>query len=265
MNLINSKDNPTIKHAHALLTYHRTRKKSGQTVIEGVHLLDAFLKQGLTPHKVILSEFALQNNEVAPLLANIAKKDIIITSNALYKDIRTLGDGVDIMAIIDTPTPTLGTVTGDCLILDGLQDAGNIGTLLRTASAVGITTIITTPDTAHLWSPKCLRAGMGANFALDIHEHIDIDDILNQVETPMYATSSHTDKIIYNHDLTSHIAWVLGHEGQGVSDVFLQKAIPIALPQPNGQESLNVGVAGSICFYEMLRQRQFNQTLDCPS
>ncbi|MCP3897188.1 RNA methyltransferase [Moraxella sp.] len=258
MNLITSKDNSTIKHAHALLTHHRTRKKSGQTVIEGVHLLDAFLKQGLTPHKVILSESTFKNDEVAPLLANIAKKDIIITSNALYKDIRTLGDGVDIMAIIDTPTPTLGDVVGDCLILDGLQDAGNIGTLLRTASAVGITTIITTPATAHLWSPKCLRAGMGANFALDIHEHIDIDDILNQVETPMYATSSHTDKIIYNHDLTSHIAWVLGHEGQGVSDVFLQKAIPIALPQPNGQESLNVGVAGSICFYEMLRQRQFN-------
>lgn len=265
MNLITSKNNPTIKHAHALLTHHRTRKKSGQTVIEGVHLFDALLKQGLTPPKVILSESAFKNDEVTSLLANIAKKDIIITSNALYKDIRTLGDGVDIMAIIDTPTPTLGDVVGDCLILDGLQDAGNIGTLLRTASAVGITTIITTPATAHLWSPKCLRAGMGANFALDIYEHISIGDILSQVKTPLYATSSHTNKVIYNHDLTSPIAWVLGHEGQGVSDVFLQNATPIALPQPNGQESLNVGVAGSICFYEMLRQRQFNQTLDCLS
>ncbi|WP_143823544.1 TrmH family RNA methyltransferase, partial [Moraxella equi] len=259
MNLITSKDNPTIKHAHALLTHHRTRKKSGQTVIEGVHLLDALLKQGLTPHKVILSEFSLQNDEVAPLLANIAKKDIIITTNALYKDIRTLGDGVDIMAIIDTPTLTLGTVTGDCLILDGLQDAGNIGTLLRTASAVGITTIITTPATAHLWSPKCLRAGMGANFALSIHEHIPTDEILAKVKTPLYATSSHTNKVIYHHDLTAPIAWVLGHEGQGVSDDFLQNATPIALPQPNGQESLNVGVAGSVCFYEMLRQRGFGR------
>lgn len=257
MNLITSKDNPTIKHTHTLLTHYRTRKKSGQTVIEGVHLLDALLKQGLTPHKVILSEFAFKNNEVAPLLTNIAKKDIIITTNALYKDIRTLGDGVDIMAIINIPTPTLGTVMGDCLILDGLQDAGNIGTLLRTASAVGITTVITTPTTAHLWSPKCLRAGMGSNFTLFIYEHIPTDEILAKVKTPLYATSSHTDRVIYHYNLTTPIAWVLGHEGQGVSADFLQNATLITLPQPNGQESLNVGIAGSVCFYEMLRQRSF--------
>ncbi|MDI4497995.1 RNA methyltransferase [Moraxella nonliquefaciens] len=257
MNLITSKDNPIIKHAHALLTHHRTRKKSRQTVIEGVHLLDALLKQGFTPHKVILSEFAFTNDEVAPLLANFAKKDIVIITNTLYKNIRTLGDGVDIMAIIDTPMLTLNHVVEDCLILDGLQDAGNIGTLLRTASAVGITTIITTPTTAHLWSPKCLRASMGANFALSIHEHIASDEILAKVKTPLYATSSHTDKFIYHHDLTHPIAWVLGHEGQGVSDGLLKNATPIALPQPNGQESLNVGVAGGVCFYEMLRQRSF--------
>lgn len=257
MNLITSPTNPTIKHASALLTHHRTRKKSGQTVIEGVHLLDALLKQGLSPHKLIVSESALEHTEAKPLLSNVAKKDLLITSNALYKDIRTLGDGVDIMAIIDIPTPTLGTITGDCLILDGIQDTGNVGTLLRTACAVGISTIISTPNTAHLWSPKVLRAGMGANFGLQIFEHISHDDILNQVKTPLYATSSHTDKVIYHHDLTQPVAWVLGHEGQGVSDVFLQNATPIALPQPGGQESLNVGVAGSVCFYEMLRQRQF--------
>ncbi|MFL1732015.1 TrmH family RNA methyltransferase [Moraxella oculi] len=265
MNPITSLKNPIIKHAATLLINHRHRKKNGQTVLEGVHLLDAYLKQGLAVDKVIVSDTALHNDEVITLIQHINKTDIIVATDTLYKQIRTLGDGVDIMAIIRTPTPTLGIITGDCLILDGLQDSGNIGTLLRTASAVGITTIITTPHTAHLWSPKCLRAGMGANFALDIYEHISINDILSQVKTPLYATSSHTNKVIYNHDLTSHIAWVLGHEGQGVSDVFLQSATPIALPQPNGQESLNVGVAGSICFYEMLRQRQFNESLSCLS
>lgn len=257
MNLITSAQNPIIKHASALLTSHRHRKKTGQTVIEGVHLLDAYLKQGLTVDKVIIAQNSLHHPEVIKLCQNILDKDIITTTNALYKQIRTLGDGVDIMAIIDTPSPTLTKIADDCLILDGLQDTGNIGTLLRTASAVGITTIVTTPHTAHLWSPKCLRAGMGANFALSIYEHITADEILQKVQTPLYATSSHTNKVIYHHDLTSPIAWVLGHEGQGVSDVFLQNATPIALPQPNGQESLNVGVAGSVCFYEMLRQRCF--------
>lgn len=256
MNLITSSTNATIRHAYALLTNYRHRKKNAQTVIEGVHLLDAYLKQGLTANKIIVAESALSNPEIIPLLDPVDGNITTIT-DGLYKQIRTLGDGVDIMAIIDIPSAKLDTVTGDCLILDRLQDAGNIGTLLRTASAVGITTIITTPNTAHLWSPKVLRAGMGANFALSIFEQICYDEILQKVQTRLFATSSHTDKVIYHHNLKNPIAWVLGHEGQGVSDVFLSNATPITLPQPNGQESLNVGVAGSVCFYEMLRQRSF--------
>ncbi|MFC0820627.1 TrmH family RNA methyltransferase [Moraxella marmotae] len=257
MNPITSPANPTVKHTHALLTQHRTRKKSGQTVIEGVHLLDAYLKQGLTITTVIVSQTASEHPEVMLLLGQIDTTKITIITDSLYKQIRSLGDGVDIMAVIDIPKHHLGQITGDCLILDGLQDTGNIGTLLRTASAVGITTVITTPNTAHLWSPKCLRAGMGANFALQIFEQIPHDEIFAKVKTPLYATSSHTDKVIYHHNLQNPIAWVLGHEGQGVSQQFLAQATAIALPQPNGQESLNVGVAGSICFYEMLRQRQY--------
>lgn len=257
-NPITSKDNPTIKHISALLTQHRARKKSGQTVIEGVHLLDAYLKQGFIPPKIILSQSALSHAQVADLLTSLPKNNLIVITDTLYKQIRTLGDGVDVMALIDITAPILGEVSEDCVILDGLQDAGNIGTLLRTASAVGIRTIITTPNTAHLWSPKCLRAGMGAHFSLQIFEQVPYDEILHKVKTPLYATSSHTDTVIYRHDLTKSVAWVLGHEGQGVSDVFLQQATPIALPQPSGQESLNVGVAGSLCFYEMLRQRQFS-------
>lgn len=257
MTPITSPTNPTIKHAAALLTHHRTRKKSGQTVIEGVHLLDAYFKQGLSVDKLLVSQNAVSHHEVLPLLSHASHKDIIVIADTLYKQIRTLGDGVDVMAVIDIPRPTLSTITGDCLILDGVQDAGNAGTLLRSASAVGITTIITTPNTTHLWSPKALRAGMGANFALNIYEQIPHDEILAKVKTPLYATSSHADKLIYHHDLTHPVAWVLGHEGQGVSDVFLNNATPIALPQPNGQESLNVGVAGGVCFYEMLRQRMF--------
>ena len=83
------------------------------------------------------------------------------------------------------------------------------------------------------------------------------DALLSSVKTPLYATSSHVDKVIYDHDLTGKVAWVLGHEGQGVEAAILNQATAIALPQPGGQESLNVGVAGSICFYEMLRQRQY--------
>lgn len=254
---ITSKDNPIIKHTHALLGHHRTRKKSRQTVIEGVHLVEAYLKQTPAVHRLIVSESATAHDEVLPLLSQIDPKQITIISDTLYQQIRTLGDSVSVMAVIDIPHRSLPTISGDCLILDGLQDLGNIGTLLRTASAVGIQTVITSPNTAHLWSPKCLRAGMGAHFSISIYEHIAVNEILQKLKTPLYATSSHTNKVIYDHDLTGPIAWVLGHEGQGVRDEFLNNAIPIALPQPGGQESLNVGIAGSVCFYEMLRQRHY--------
>ncbi|OAU95847.1 MULTISPECIES: TrmH family RNA methyltransferase [Moraxella] len=255
--IITSPTNPTVRHAQALLTQHRTRKKSGQTVIEGVHLLDAYVKQGLTVNKLLVSQSAASHHEVLPLLSHAEHKDMIVIADTLYKQIRTLGDGIDMMAIVDIPDLDLVNIQADCLILDGLQDTGNIGTLLRTASAVGIQSVITTPHTAHLWSPKVLRAGMGAHFSLSIYEHITTDEILQKVQTPFYATSSHTDTVIYDHDLTQPIAWVLGHEGQGVSDDFLKHATPIALPQPGGQESLNVSIAGSVCFYEMLRQRRY--------
>lgn len=255
MTIISSAQNPSIKHAHALLSNHRTRKKNAQTVLEGVHLIKAYLDKGLAVNQLIVSETTLCHPEVLPIVEQINERSVLVITDKLYKEIRTLGDGVDMMAIIDTPIQTLGTITDDCLILNGVQDAGNAGTLLRSASSVGITTVITTAGSASLWSPKCLRAGMGAQFSLKIIEQVSNDDLLTHIQIPLYATSSHVDKVIYDHDLTGKVAWVLGHEGQGVEPMILSQATAIALPQPGGQESLNVGVAGSICFYEMLRQR----------
>lgn len=254
--IISSAQNPAIKHAAALLGNHRARKKSAQTVLEGVHLIDAYLTAGQMPATLIVSDAYLEHHEVQAILGRLTITPLVI-ADKLYKQIRTLGDGVAMMAIINVPSDTATRIDGDCLILNDVQDAGNIGTLLRSASSVGIRTVISTPNTASLWSPKCLRAGMGAQFSLTMHEHWSIDEILNTVKTPLYATSSHADKIIYDHDLSQPVAWVMGHEGQGVDERFLQLATPISLPQPGGQESLNVGVAGSVCFYEMLRQRLY--------
>ena len=145
----------------------------------------------------------------------------------------------------------------DCLIINGVQDNGNLGTLLRTASAVGVKTVICTTGSASAWSPKTLRAGMGANFSLTIFEGISVDEILMKVKVPMFATSSHTDHIIYQTDLRQPLALIMGHEGQGVDERLLSQSAPIALPQPNGQESLNVAIAGALCLYEVLRQRHY--------
>lgn len=255
---ISSKDNPIIKNTHALLTQARSRKKLGQTVIEGVHLLDAYLNAHQMPKSVLVSEKGLDNAEIAQLLKRLNGGQILTISDHLYKKISNLGESLPIMAIIDIPNHTLThAIDTDCLIINDIQDNGNLGTLLRTASAVGFDKVICTKGSASVYSPKSLRAGMGAQFSLVIYENMDTDDILKYIKTPMYATSSHSKQMIYQLDLTKPIALIMGHEGQGISQQLLAHSQAIALPQPNGQESLNVGVAGSICLYEILRQRLF--------
>ncbi|MDO4897363.1 MAG: RNA methyltransferase [Moraxella sp.] len=256
MNPITSKDNPLIKTTSALLTDPKKRKKLSQTVIEGVHLLDAYLAAGKIPITVIVSQSAMTNGEIQSLIAKLNKNPIII-SDALYKSIRTLGESLPIMAIIEMPSLTLNqSIDKDCLIINGIQDTGNLGTLLRTASATGFDTIICTTGTAHAYNPKTLRASMGANFSLSIYENVGIDEIFKWVKVPLYATTSHADGLIYHKDLTAPLALIMGHEGQGVDKALLEKCTPLTLPQ-YGQESLNVGVAGSVCLYEILRQRKF--------
>ncbi|WP_230659332.1 TrmH family RNA methyltransferase [Psychrobacter sp. I-STPA10] len=261
MERITSDKNPTVKLANALLTQSRQRKKQAQTVLEGTHLIDAALRSNTPLAQVLVAQSAYSHPEVAQLLSLMpAAMPITMLSDKLYRSISNLGNGIDIMAIMDIPCPVLDDIKGidsDCLILNDIQDSGNVGTLLRTAAAVGISTVLCTTATAQVWSPKTLRAGMGAQFSLQIFEGLSVDDILANVRVPLLATSSHTDTLIYQQDLTTPVAWVLGHEGQGVCDELMQTATPIALPQPNGQESLNVAIAGALCLYETLRQRQY--------
>ncbi|WP_434354298.1 RNA methyltransferase [Psychrobacter sp. HD31] len=264
MNLtpIASGKNPTIKLIRALLSSNRQRNKHGKTVIEGTHLLDSAIAINYPIEQVFLSQSAMQSNEVTSLLERLENSNtqinIQVVNDKLYQDIRTLGTGIDIMAVLPIKQKSLDTINTDCLILNDVQDSGNVGTLLRTAAAIGIQHIICTAGTAGVWSPKTLRAGMGAQFSLAIYENIEIDQIVLHVNAQMMATSSHTNKLIYSQDLSNPVAWIMGHEGQGVCPELLKLATPIALPQPNGQESLNVAVAGSLCMYETLRQRSYS-------
>ena len=257
--LVTSDNNQRVKLAKALLTQARQRNKQAQTVLEGIHLIDAALRSDYPFEQLLVAESAHTHSEVQQILSRLTTDiSVLVLSDSLYKSIRSLGSGVDIMAIVKIPAPTLPLITTDCLILDDVQDSGNVGTLLRTAAAVGIDTILCTSGTAQAWSPKTLRAGMGAQFTLTIHEGLSVTDILDNVKVPLLATSSHTDTLIYQHDLRTPIAWIMGHEGQGVCAELMQCATPIALPQPNGQESLNVAIAGALCLYETLRQRQYS-------
>ena len=153
--------------------------------------------------------------------------------------------------------PPAPAIRGDAasVVLDRLQDAGNVGSILRSAAAFGFRQVIALEGTASLWSPKVLRAGMGAHFALDLVENRQAE-ALDALTLPLLGTSSHAEESIADAVLDWPCAWVFGNEGAGASVAVQQRCGRVVrIPQPGGEESLNVGAAAAICLYESARGR----------
>ena len=135
------------------------------------------------------------------------------------------------------------------VVLDRLQDAGNVGSILRSASAFGFGQVLALKGTVGLWSPKVVRAGMGAHFGLQLVEGLAVNDLM-QLEVPLLVTSSHEGEWLHRARLPWPCAWVMGHEGQGVCPPLMERASAfVRIAQPGGEESLNVGVAAAICLH----------------
>jgi TrmH family RNA methyltransferase len=151
--------------------------------------------------------------------------------------------------VIDLPAPPVLAPDAPSVILDRLQDAGNVGSILRSAAAFGFRQVLALKGTAALWSPKVLRAGMGAHFGLQLLEGLTEAD-LEGLTVPWLVTSSHAGGLVHHTALPWPCAWVLGHEGQGVSAALEKRAaLRIRIAQPGGEESLNVAAAAAICLH----------------
>jgi TrmH family RNA methyltransferase len=180
---------------------------------------------------------------------------VTVLPDALFAGLGGLGSPAAIGFVIDAPAPVAIDPLAASVVLDRVQDAGNVGSVLRSAAALGVTQVLALTGTAGLWSPKVLRAGMGAHFALRLVEGLEADD-LAALAVPLVATSSHTTSVLHQVMLPSPCAWVFGHEGQGVSAALLARcALTVTIPQPGGEESLNVAAAAAICLYEAARQQ----------
>ena len=127
--------------------------------------------------------------------------------------------------------------------------------LFRSAAAAGIRQVYCSAGTVFSWSPKVLRAGMGAHFLLEIVENADLAELVRHAAVPVLATSSHATRTVYDLDLTVPVAWLFGHEGQGVADELLAHAThQVAIPHLGAVESLNVAASAAVCFFEQVRQ-----------
>jgi TrmH family RNA methyltransferase len=174
---------------------------------------------------------------------------VVVLPDALFKTLSTLESPASIGAVLPLPETVPVQPAVYSVVLDRLQDAGNVGSILRSAAAFGVRQVLALKGTAALWSPKVLRAGMGAHFALSLVEGLQADD-LAELTVPLLATSSHAGLVLGQGELPHPCAWVLGHEGQGVNEVLMARcAHTVSIPQPGGEESLNVAAAAAICLF----------------
>ena len=232
MSVLTSKDNPKVKRWMKLATDARFRRSEKRALIEGPHLIQAALQRGLK----LLAVMATEEAEMSGL------KPIMVSRGVLR-------------AIVDTETPQ-GIVAeieipsvqakGSTVFLEGIQDPGNVGAILRSAAAFGVGRVVLDQGCADPWSPRALRAGMGGHFALGIVETKDLGAEIDAFKGTVAVTVPRGGATLQRAD-----AWVFGAEGRGLSEQTMRKAnLKVTIPMAPGTESLNVAAAAAICLYE---------------
>ncbi len=243
---VTSRDNALVKELRKLSHESTAYRKHGRVWLEGDHLCRAALARGLKPALAVFSESYWPLAQVE--CAQAAIKNIVI-ADALLSEISALESPAPMGFVIELPTAVPPLAGAASVILDRVQDTGNVGSILRSAAAFGFSQIIALKGTAALWSPKVLRAGMGAHFGLRLVEGVTVD-ALRALTVPIVVTSSHQGSLLHQQKLPMPCAWAMGHEGQGVGDELIAMAsLRVRIDQPGGEESLNVASAAAICLY----------------
>jgi TrmH family RNA methyltransferase len=258
MKLISSRDNLLYKELKHLATNAQARRKAGRTLLDGVHLCETYVQRVGTPVICVVGQDAIAHAEVAAILKQCeSATECIVLPEPLYGALSQVENGISVMFVIETPQASIpATLKAASVLLDNLQDPGNFGSIIRSAAAAGIVEVFCSPGTTAAWSPKALRSGMGAHFFLDIFENVDLAALVKTSEIPVLATSSHAFASLYEIDLNRPVAWLFGHEGQGVEPVLLEMAThQIAIPHLGEIESLNVAASAAVCFFEQVRQK----------
>ena len=246
--LITSKDNPLLQRIRKLSAEPTAYRKLGLVWLEGDHLISAALARGLTLQTLVMTDSAWATRVDWRVWADHAQRTVQVPEG-IFRGLSGLESPARIGALWTLPAQPAVHAQDFTVVLDRLQDAGNVGSILRSAAAFGVSQVLALKGTAALWSPKVLRAGMGAHFALRLSEGLQVEDLAD-LQVPLLATSSHAGKVLGQGALPYPCAWVLGHEGQGVDAALMARcADTVSIPQPGGEESLNVAAAAAICLF----------------
>ncbi len=256
MKHVSSPANPHYKSLRKLVQSSQERTRTGLSVLDGVHLAGAYRASGGTPRSIAVSRSGLENPEVRGLLETMAGVEVIVLGDSLFGSLSSVATPTGILAVIETPRPrALPRHMETCAMLEDLQDPGNLGSVLRSCAASGVGHVLLSKGSVHAWSPRVLRAGMGAHFALSIHEEADLVAAARRFQGTRLATRARAARTVFDVDLKGRIAFLFGNEGSGLSARLLEAAdAVVSIPMPGGAESLNVAAAAAVCLFERVRQ-----------
>lgn len=246
--VIRSRDNASYKACVRLAAGPQRGPDGAREVwIEGEHLCEAALRSGPKGGRLVVSESYWP---VASVKYRKYDIEIVAFDDKLWSRLSTLPSPAPLALVLTLPAQAqVIDALAPSVVLDRVQDPGNVGSILRCAAAFGFTQVLALRDTAHLWSPKVVRAGMGAHFGLRLIEGLDAAD-LAALQVPLLVTSSHAGRFLHAGALPWPCAWCFGHEGQGVDPALNARAqLQVQIAQPGGQESLNVAAAAAICLH----------------
>ena len=260
MQTITSKDNELIKHIRKLKD-KKYRDESNEYVVEGVKLVEEAVKENAKIKQIIVCEDTTRTYEIPThIMLEIAKYECISVSDKIFNIITQVTNPQGIMAIIEknAQDAQIDYTQDIIVVLDDVQDPGNLGTILRTVDSIGLNQIIVSKGTADAFNSKVVRSTMGAIFRIKIIEVENLAQAIKEMRKhhfKLMVTSLQTENSIYDIDFNKKII-VIGNEANGVSKVFQDMADEKAkIPMLGRTESLNASVAAGVVMYEYVRQK----------
>jgi TrmH family RNA methyltransferase len=258
MQRVTSRQNARLKEAHRLVTSARDRRKAGKCVLEGEHLVAVYSERHGPPETLLVTDEALERPTTRVLAERHAERTLVVPAK-LLAELAVLPADVGMLAVVPVLRPVAGPPGDFCLLLDDVQDPGNVGSMLRSAAAAGVGQAMLGKHCAFAWSPKVLRAGQGAHFHLEIHEDVDLAawaSAYRAAKGEIVATVATGGVDLYSVPLTGRVAIAIGNEGAGLSPALAAVATRrVTIPMPGGMESLNAAAAAAVCLFECVRQR----------
>jgi TrmH family RNA methyltransferase len=253
MKVITSRDNPLFKELLGLANDRRARRQSRRTLLDGPHLLQAGLDAGVVFQRLVFSETGAAG-ELADWCQRLPQAPACVLPDAMFNSLTPVETPTGALAVIEIPPPSIANQDACIVLLENIQDPGNLGAILRVAAAAGADAVHLSQGCAEAWSPKCLRGGQGAHFLLAIHENAELPVLVKDFGAPVYAASLGGKDALFDLDLRGRVGFAFGNEGAGLSPQLCAAAQPFIIPMPGKVESLNVATAAAVCLFERVRQ-----------